>query len=187
MQIGQLNLLDFGNTVLLCGAVFSDQNNNLHALLMPGVSSNIPRVEELTLDQWKELIKQTDLKIVEVTEGDPLKKSLVRKCERSIEARISWNVYKRDNYSCRYCGTDGPLTVDHLILWEELGPSIEENLVSSCGKCNKMRGNIQYPDWLNSNPYKERSKNLPDSVKQANLDLIPTLSSIPRRSSQKSR
>jgi len=188
MNIGNIQLHDFGNTVLLAGGIFSDQNNDLHAILLPGVEQRNPTLVSPTLEEWKELVRQTDLKIVEVTQGDKLPKALVRKCERSIEKRISWRVFKRDNYKCRYCGNDDtPLTVDHLVLWEDLGPSIEENLLSCCSKCNKMRGSTPYNEWLKSATYTVRSKDLLPLELQANLDLIPTLASIPLRPREKKR
>ena len=60
-----------------------------------------------------------------------LYKAVIRKCQRNIEQGVSWNVFRRDGYACRYCGNkEVPLTVDHLVLWEESGPSTEANLVS---------------------------------------------------------
>lgn len=188
MQIGSLNLLEFGNTVLLAGAIFSDQNNDLHAILLPRVDPKVPVLVSPTHEEWKELIKQTDLKIIEVSQGEGMAKALIRKCERSIESRISWRVYKRDGYACRYCGNDDTaLTVDHLVLWEDLGPSIEENLLSACSKCNKMRGNMLYEDWLNSLAYAKRSQGLDEITKLANRQLIPTLASIQKRPAQRNR
>jgi hypothetical protein len=188
MKIGNLNLIDFGNTVLLAGGIFSDQENNLHAIVLPGVEETEIGFIAPTHDEWKELVRQTDLKVVEVTQGEKLPKAIVRKCERSIENRIKWKVFKRDRYRCRYCGNDDtPLTVDHLVLWEDLGPSTEENLVSCCSKCNKMRGNTKYEEWLNSDKYKIRSKDLLETVDELNRDLIPTLKDIPLRPAVKSR
>lgn len=188
MNIGPISLLDFGNTVLLAGGIFSDQKNDLYAIVLPGVEPRVPSVLTPTLEEWQELVRQTDLKIVEITQGEKLPKALVRKCERSVDKRISWQVYKRDGYTCRYCGNaDTPLTVDHLITWENLGPTIPENLLSCCSKCNKMRGNTPYEDWIQSPVYANLSKFLTKEQRQANYDLIHTLASIALRPRPKSR
>ena len=74
-------------------------------------------------------------------EDGTLTKAILRKTARQIEASVSWQVWRRDGCRCRYCGRDNvPLTVDHLVRWEEGGPSTEENLVSSCKKCNQSQG-----------------------------------------------
>ncbi|GAG09150.1 unnamed protein product, partial [marine sediment metagenome] len=84
-------------------------------------------------------------------------------------------------YKCRYCGRDDvPLTVDHLVLWEDGGPSIEENLVSACRKCNKKRGNTEYSDWLQHPYYLKVSAALLPCHQEKNEKLAPTLPGIPR-------
>jgi len=182
MNIGHLKLEDFGNTILLAGGVFSDQYNHLHVILLPGVDPDMESMITPSHEEWKEIIKKTDLKIVEVTQGEKVARALVRKCERSIDKRVSWKVFKRDNYTCRYCGSDDtPLTVDHLVLWEEGGPSIEENLVAACSKCNKMRGNMLLVEWLESDAYRDRSKDLSLEAKLRNVEVATTLDSIPRK------
>lgn len=64
-------------------------------------------------------------------------------------------VWKRDNYICRYCGIDmnghmidgkqrlpfSQITVDHIIPRCAGGSDEEENLVTSCFKCNNKKGN----------------------------------------------
>ena len=74
-----------------------------------------------------------------------------------------------------------PLTVDHLVCWEEGGPSIEANLVSSCKKCNKIRGNTPFEAWLRHPVYRKVSQGLTDRARQDNERLVPTLSQIPRK------
>jgi hypothetical protein len=143
------------------------------------------------LEDWKKFMRQVDLKETEVLREGPdrkLRKAVVRKCQRIIDNRVSWQVYKRDGYRCRYCGRDGlPLTVDHLVLWEEGGPSIEENLLTACRKCNKTRGSLPYADWLQHPKYLEVSENLPADVVTANQVVATTLDNIPRVYSERSR
>lgn len=54
------------------------------------------------------------------------------------------NVYKRDNYTCQYCGmkpSQEDLTVDHVMPRSRGGHSEWANCVSACSKCNKKKGN----------------------------------------------
>jgi len=141
-------------------------------------------VEDMGSDEWKKFLRQTDLMETEVlskAQDGKLYKAVVRKCQRQIDQQIAWNVYKRDQYACRYCGRDNvPLTVDHLILWEEGGPSTEENMVASCKRCNKTRGDTPYPEWLKSRRYKHFALGLSKETIAANLALVETLDSIER-------
>jgi 5-methylcytosine-specific restriction endonuclease McrA len=57
-------------------------------------------------------------------------------------------IQKRDNYLCQYCGKDGlesldnwhDSTVDHFRPRKYGGTDDSENLVTSCGHCNSIKG-----------------------------------------------
>lgn len=186
VQFKDMNLLEFGNNILIGGIVYSGKGKNFICLIPDETGSNDPFcVLDLNIDNWKEIIRQTDLMETEILQNGPngdIIKAIVRKTTRIIEQGISWRVYKRDGYKCRYCGKDGiPMTVDHLILWEEGGPSIEENLVTACRKCNKTRGNTPYAKWLKDPFYTRASHGLTPETRELNLKLVDTLKSIPLR------
>ena len=67
-------------------------------------------------EDWKKVLRQTDLletEVLALSEDGKLTKAILRKSQRQIEARISWNVFRRDGYRCRYCGRGtqrGPFT-----------------------------------------------------------------------------
>ena len=137
----------FGNELEISGAVFSNGKES-HTILFPETSfpSDLPvsTVISLSHEGWKELLHQLDTLGIE-----GLNKVVLRKSQRQIEQNVSWNVFRRDNYTCQYCGrNDVPLTVDHVVLWENMGDSVENNLISACRKCNKTRGNMSFEDWL---------------------------------------
>lgn len=209
-----IDLLKIGHTIQLAGAVylgegkaylvmFPDEASHVDSphsdfwpILTQDDGQNIERyqLEDLSLskEEWATFLRQTDLLETEVlakAEDGGTVKAIMRKSTRQIEQGTSWVVFKRDGYQCRYCGKDDvPLTVDHLILWEEGGPSTEENLVSACRKCNKTRGNTPYAEWILKHPYYLKvSKELFADVRQLNLDLISTLGAIPKRPHQRSR
>lgn len=50
------------------------------------------------------------------------------------------NVFKRDNFTCQYCGIRRDLTLDHLIPRSKGGKSNWTNLVTACKSCNAKKG-----------------------------------------------
>ncbi len=50
-------------------------------------------------------------------------------------------VFRRDNYTCQYCGRrDGNLTVDHVLPRHMGGEHIWTNVVAACPACNHRKG-----------------------------------------------
>lgn len=50
------------------------------------------------------------------------------------------NVFKRDKYTCQYCGTQGrDLTIDHVKPKSKGGESVWKNVVTACEPCNKKK------------------------------------------------
>lgn len=214
MKLSDLNLQDFGSVRAMAGMVFVGQGQLLlalfpedhgdlscnqvnaagaHEALLTGADGSVDEIHalNLSLEEWQVLLRQTDLMETEVLakgdDGAPVK-AILRKSQRQVDQGVNWRVFKRDGYACRYCAADDvPLTVDHLVLWEVGGPSTEANLVSSCRKCNKTRGNKSYDDWLIHPHYLKVSKNLSEGARQANIALAGTLASIPRTLHQRSR
>lgn len=173
MTFNDLDITAFGNSSMLAGVIYTGRPNVIFWL-----PYGEPRVigEEIVLtdDEWKKILDQTDAVNTEVSVAG--KKAIFRKCLRYIDQNISWRVYAGDGYRCRYCDrTALPLTVDHIDLWEKGGATIEENLISACKRCNKIRGNMAYADWLRSAEYASVSGPLSEEKKQANLDVLTTL------------
>jgi hypothetical protein len=191
MKLDDLNIHDIGNKIGLVGAVFGDEHNTYLVMFPDHDIQENTEVLDMDVDDWTRFLRQTDLLETEVltyADDGTISKAILRKTQRMIEARISWNVFRRDGYTCRYCGrNDVPLTVDHLVLWEENGPSIEANLVAACKKCNKTRGTTQYAAWLSSPYYSNKSLGLTEEVRRANDALVLTLDAIPRNTHQRSR
>ncbi len=189
MKFSDLNLALVGHEIMLAGGIWLDSNGGAYLCIFPEFDdSNLehypPVFVEMGYEEWKKLLRQSDLVETEVlakAKDGKLYKAIARKCERNISQGISWRVWRRDDFECRYCGADDvPMTVDHVVLWEEGGPSTEENLVTACRKCNKKRGNTPYAEWLESPFYKEVSRVLTPSERKANEDLLKTLDAIPR-------
>jgi 5-methylcytosine-specific restriction endonuclease McrA len=164
MKFSDIRLMDIGNTIQMVGAVYADGNGNGFYFPFPSVrdEGKDPVCVEMTHDDWKALLRQADHVETEVLaqhKDGELYKAIARKSQRQVDSQVQWNVYRRDNFMCRYCGTEKmPLTVDHLVRWEDGGPTIEENLVAACRKCNKVRGDTAYAAWLRHPYYVEVSQ-----------------------------
>ena len=210
-DLDKINLLSIGNTINLAGTLYLGEGK-AYLVMLPEYAGFVtversyydvvfkdiksctdhPVCElNLTRDEWEIFHRQTDLQETEILQAagpdGKLVKVIVRKTQRQISQNVSWQVYRRDSYSCRYCAAnDVPLTVDHLVLWEEGGPSEARNLVSACKPCNNKRGNLSYEEWLKHPYYLKVSQNLSESGRQANRELAPTLEKIPRLTHKRS-
>jgi 5-methylcytosine-specific restriction endonuclease McrA len=51
------------------------------------------------------------------------------------------NIFKRDQFSCQYCGKTRDLTLDHVVPKARGGKSAWTNLVTACKRCNTTKGN----------------------------------------------
>ena len=85
-----------------------------------------------------------------------------RLCEMDQEAwkRIRLKVFKRDNYTCVYCGKrGGNLEVDHVKPFSKGGSEKLNNLVTSCQKCNRQKRDkslLEFLEWkVKNNATKE--------------------------------
>lgn len=57
----------------------------------------------------------------------------------AVSKRTRYEVLKRDNHTCRYCGATAPdakLTVDHVLPTSLGGSDAPDNLVAACRDCN---------------------------------------------------
>lgn len=208
MKLSELDLLSIGNTIQLAGALFAGESK-LFLVPFPEDQGDFkgygdfwyetPAGEELLVEvlhldaaDWETFIRQTDILETEVLQNasdGTLAKVVLRKSTRQIDTKVSWRVFHRDGFKCRYCGEGPgiPLTVDHLVLWEEGGPSIQENLTAACKKCNKTRASTPFEEWLHHPYYLRVSRNLTQQTREANNALVATLKAIPRVANKRSR
>lgn len=67
----------------------------------------------------------------------------------SISKRVRFEVFKRDSFSCQYCGASAPdvvLQVDHIKPVASGGKNEITNLVTSCAGCNSGKGAVELDD-----------------------------------------
>lgn len=80
-------------------------------------------------------------KVVQVIKTKPRRKG--------ISKRVRFEVFKRDNWSCQYCGSQSPnvkLHVDHITPVSKGGTNDLENLTTSCIDCNLGKGARELDD-----------------------------------------
>lgn len=186
-EFSELDLRKVGHTIQLVGAVWAGEGKEYVLCFPERQDDEYDVTERVRLatrhEDWKALLYQSDSLATEVLvegENGELQKTVLRKCERQISQQVSWNVFRRDGFRCRYCGNETvPLTVDHVVLWEDGGPSIEANLVAACRHCNKVRGRTPYPDWLRHPHYLKVYKRLSPEARYQNEQALERISSIP--------
>lgn len=190
LKFEDLELYELGNQIEIAGMLMQGSGKTL-AVFFPKSDIENPDLVEMSEEDWKKFLLQVDtLETVLFPNKAQQAKTVVRKSQRNIEQGISWNVFRRDNYTCRYCAADNvPLTVDHLVLWENMGQSLEDNLLSACRKCNKTRGNMEFEDWVKTDFYKNKINNFSDplAAHNYNLSFWSKAQKLPLRKAQRSR
>ncbi len=58
----------------------------------------------------------------------------------NIPANLRWQVWERDNFTCRQCGCRTHLVADHVIPESRGGPTTIDNLQTLCYHCNAVKG-----------------------------------------------
>ena len=79
---------------------------------------------------------------------------------QSISLKTRFEIFKRDNFTCRYCGRHAPdveLEVDHVVPVAKGGTNEFFNLVTSCYECNHGKSNRLLSD---DQVTREHAKNL---------------------------
>ncbi|MFC0661833.1 HNH endonuclease [Eoetvoesiella caeni] len=66
----------------------------------------------------------------------------------SAWASIRTRIFKRDDYTCTYCGTrGGRLECDHIVPIAKGGGHDGSNLTTSCFRCNRSKHSKSLAEW----------------------------------------
>ena len=68
---------------------------------------------------------------------------------KNISKKVRFEVFKRDSFTCQYCGKSAPdtvLEVDHIIPVSKGGDNDISNLITSCFDCNRGKSNKKLTD-----------------------------------------
>jgi hypothetical protein len=57
-----------------------------------------------------------------------------------ISHRLRWEVFLRDNFTCRKCSVRTDLSADHIIAESKGGKTVLDNLQTLCRSCNSKKG-----------------------------------------------
>jgi hypothetical protein len=81
---------------------------------------------------------------IEIPDGNPgNEQNTARSRSRVIKPSVRFEIFRRDNFTCQYCGRKAPevrLQVDHIVAWSRGGSNDISNLVTSCVECNIGKG-----------------------------------------------
>lgn len=140
---------DIGNRFQVRGVVIGDGDTEFNLLLPYEYTADESITLGLTAEDWQNWLKHSDNPQIVVTdETREIVKAIIRKNSRQIEEIIKFRVFKRDNFTCQYCGaTNRPLTVDHYLCQELGGATVMENLKTACRPCNKAKANKSVLEW----------------------------------------
>lgn len=70
-----------------------------------------------------------------------------RMCQ-SEWARVRSSIFRRDNYTCRYCGARAvALECDHIMPLARGGSNEPENLTTACKPCNRSKRDKTLEEW----------------------------------------
>lgn len=62
------------------------------------------------------------------------------KDRKILSQKVRWDVFKRDEYRCRHCGSEHDLTIDHIEPKSLGGMDDDGNLQTLCRPCNSKKG-----------------------------------------------
>lgn len=79
----------------------------------------------------------------------PKKVTEMAKTRKNIGSRVRFEVFKRDSFTCQYCGKSAPqvvLNCDHIVAVANGGDESITNLVTSCVTCNSGKSSVPLSD-----------------------------------------
>ena len=68
---------------------------------------------------------------------------------KAIGKKVRFDVFKRDSFTCQYCGKSAPdviLHIDHIIPIKDGGTNAITNLITACSGCNLGKGAVRLDD-----------------------------------------
>lgn len=75
----------------------------------------------------------------------------MKKPRKSTGKRLRFEIFARDGFRCRYCGRQSDevqLVLDHIEPHSKGGPTVPENLITSCADCNAGKAAKRLAEFL---------------------------------------
>lgn len=115
--------------------------------MMLGCWRAIPESEKKALEEWEKVnlngqIGTSNWPGWEKYIGKPpfSETNPVSSVKKRISASLRVKVWRRDNFRCVLCGSEEPLSVDHIVAESRGGSTTIENLQTLCRRCNSKKG-----------------------------------------------
>ena len=91
---------------------------------------------------------------------------------QQLSKKLRFEVFKRDNFTCQYCGRMAPdvvLEIDHINPVKNGGDNNIMNLITSCFECNRGKGKRKLTEQEELKKQQEQLKLLNEKRKQLQL------------------
>ncbi|MGI6701138.1 MAG: homing endonuclease associated repeat-containing protein [Christensenellales bacterium] len=102
-----------------------------------------------SLESFINYINSIDENSQEATDKTDVKFDNQHKTSRTINLRLRFLIFSRDNFKCCACGASPAkdpsveLHIDHIIPWAKGGETVIDNLQTLCSKCNLGKGDME--------------------------------------------
>ena len=106
----------------------------------------------------------------------------------SLSKKVRFEVFKRDKFTCQYCGSTPPnvvLEVDHILPKSKQGKDDIDNLITSCFDCNRGKSNnllTSIPRTIKEKSDKEEEKLM--QLKEYNKILKRRMNNLKKQSNK---
>jgi hypothetical protein len=147
---------DFGQNLHIGGVIFEGNGEEV-VVLVPDSSIDPDRWQATgvrhvspTLEEWSDLLKQSDDPVFFQLDESGTIKAVHRKVRFQISGAVQQRIWVRDELQCVYCERpmgEVTLTIDHWMPLELDGANDETNYLSACRKCNKRKGDLHPREW----------------------------------------
>lgn len=140
---------DIGTRFQIRGILIGDGNTELALSLPYEYHADESISLSLDMEEWIKFLRFSDDPQMVVTDEErKIVKAIVRKGTRQLNEIQRYKVFRRDNFTCQYCGKkDLPLTIDEYLCQDLGGACIPENQKTACRPCNKSKANKSIHEW----------------------------------------
>ena len=155
---------DMGNTLSISGVLLQGKGLSTLALLpsaekhevdgIGGFPIMVADVVQPTLEEWSELIRQSDDPVFFELDKSGVVKAIHRKQRFAVSGAVQQKIWARDDFRCMISGRrmgESPLSIDHWMPLELGGKNNETNYLSMTRKINKNKGNQHPKEWCEDN------------------------------------